>query len=129
MISMFKAKDVTRIVTGKKGENIAADYLKKNGYRILETNFRCPLGEIDIIARDKEDLIFLEVKTRRSADLGYPEEAVDSRKQKKISRLAEYYLQTNKLTNTPARFDVVAITMSGSSTEVRLIKNAFDFIA
>jgi putative endonuclease len=126
---MFKAKDVTRIVTGKKGENIAADYLKKNGYRILETNFRCPLGEIDIIARDKEDLIFLEVKTRRSADLGYPEEAVDSRKQKKISRLAEYYLQTNKLTNTPARFDVVAITMSGSSTEVRLIKNAFDFIA
>ncbi|MGB5217816.1 MAG: YraN family protein [Smithella sp.] len=125
---MFKPKDVTRIVTGKKGEMIAADYLKKNGYDILEINFRCPLGEIDIIARDKEDLVFLEVKTRRSDDLGYPEEAVDRKKQKKISRLADYYLQTKKLINTPARFDVVAVTMSESSIEVKLIKNAFDFI-
>ena len=126
---MFKTKDVTRILTGKKGESLAADYLKKNGYEILEKNFRCPLGEIDMIARDNEGLVFLEVKTRRSDDLGYPEEAVDRKKQTKISRLAAYYLQTKNLTNTQARFDVVAITMSGGSTEVKLIKNAFDFIA
>ena len=129
MTSMFKTKDVTRILTGKKGESLAADYLKKNGYEILEKNFRCPLGEIDMIARDNEGLVFLEVKTRRSDDLGYPEEAVDRKKQTKISRLAAYYLQTKNLTNTQARFDVVAITMSGGSTEVKLIKNAFDFIA
>lgn len=126
---MFKPKDVTRIVTGKKGESLAADYLKKNGYEILEKNFRCSLGEIDMIARDQEGLVFLEVKTRKSEDLGYPEEAVDKKKQKKISRLAVYYLQTKNLTNVQARFDVVAITMSGSFPKVKLIKNAFDFIA
>lgn len=129
MISMFRPKNVTRIVTGKKGESVAADYLKKNGYEILGKNFRCPLGEIDMIARDQEGLVFIEVKTRRSEDLGYPEEAVDMKKQKKISQLAAYYLRTKDLTNVQARFDVVAITMSGSSMEVKLIKNAFDFIA
>ena len=125
---MFKVKNITKIITGEKGETIAAAYLKKNGYRILETNFRCSLGEIDIIARDKEDLVFVEVKTRKSLDLGYPEQAVGIKKQKKISQLALFYLQKKNLTNAKARFDVVAVMMSETSNEVKLIKNAFDFV-
>jgi putative endonuclease len=125
---MFKAKNTQRIVTGKKGESIASAYLKKNGYRILETNYRCALGEIDIIAREKDELVFVEVKTRSSEELGYPEQAVNIHKQKKISQLALWYLEDKKLTATKARFDVVAITMCESREEIILIKNAFDFI-
>lgn len=125
---MFKTKDFTKIITGKKGENIAAAYLKKNGYRILETNYRCTLGEIDIIAREKEELVFVEVKTRSSVELGYPEQAVGINKQKKMSQVALWYLEEKNLTDTKARFDVVAITKSDSQEEIKLIKNAFDFV-
>ena len=129
MISMFKIKDVTKIITGEKGEAIAETYLKKNGYRILESNFRCPLGEIDIVAHDKDELVFVEVKTRRSEKLGYPEQAVGIKKQKKISQLASFYLQKKNLTDAKARFDVVAVIMSETTPEIKLIKNAFDFIS
>jgi putative endonuclease len=122
-------KDTAKITTGKEGEKIAAAFLKKNGYRISEINFRCVLGEIDIIARDKGELVFIEVKTRRSGELGYPEQAVGIRKQKKMSQLALWYLQKNNITDVDARFDVVAITMLPSGNEIKLIKNAFDFIA
>ena len=120
-------KDTAKITTGKEGEKIAAAFLKKNGYRISEINFRCVLGEIDIIARDKGELVFIEVKTRKSGELGYPEQAVGIRKQKKMSQLALWYLQKNNITDSGARFDVVAITMLPSGTEIKLIKNAFDF--
>jgi putative endonuclease len=76
-------KDMSKISTGKDGEQIALAFLKNSGYRICETNFRCPLGEIDIIAREKNELVFIEVKTRKSSQLGYPEQAVGARKQKK----------------------------------------------
>jgi putative endonuclease len=122
-------KDTKKIVTGKEGEKIAAAYLKKNGYRIIETNFRCPIGEIDIIAKDNNDLVFVEVKTRKSSDLGYPEQAVGIKKQKKMSQLALWYLQNRKVTDTGARFDVVAIVLKPEKNEIILIKNAFDFIA
>lgn len=121
-------KDSTKIQTGKEGEKIAAAFLKKNGYRIIEKNYRCVLGEIDIIAREKGALVFVEVKTRKSAELGYPEQAVGINKQKKMSQLALWYLQ-KKNADTGARFDVVAITISTSGNEIKLIKNAFDFIA
>jgi putative endonuclease len=120
-------KDTAKITTGKEGEKIAAAFLKKNGYRISEINFRCVLGEIDIIARDKGEIVFIEVKTRKSEELGYPEQAVGIRKQKKMSQLALWYLQKNNITDSGARFDVVAITMLPSGTEIKLIKNAFDF--
>ena len=120
-------KNTAKITTGKEGEKIAAAFLKKNGYRISEINFRCVLGEIDIIARDKGELVFIEVKTRKSGELGYPEQAVGIRKQKKMSQLALWYLQKNNITDSGARFDVVAITMLPSGTEIKLIKNAFDF--
>ncbi|KUG23585.1 hypothetical protein ASZ90_006634 [hydrocarbon metagenome] len=119
----------SRIKTGKEGERIAAAYLKKNGYRIVETNFRCAIGEIDIIARDKDVLVFLEVKTRTSKELGFPEQAVGTKKQKKMSQLALWYLQNKSIKDTASRFDVLAITMLPAGNEIKLIKNAFDFIA
>ena len=122
-------KDTKKITTGKEGEKIAVAYLKKNGYRIIEINFRCSIGEIDIVAKEKDDLVFIEVKTRKSIELGYPEQAVGIRKQKKMSQLALWYLQKRKIANTNARFDVVAVTLIPEKNEVRLIKNAFDFIA
>ena len=122
-------KNTEKITTGKEGEKIAAAYLKKNGYRIIEINFRCPIGEIDIVAKEKDDLVFVEVKTRKSVELGYPEQAVGMRKQKKMSQLALWYLQKRKIAETNARFDVVAITLIPEKNEVKLIKNAFDFVA
>ena len=125
---MKKIKDTQKITTGKEGEKIAAAYLEKNDYRIIEINFRCPIGEIDIVAKEKNDLVFVEVKTRKSIALGYPEQAVGLRKQKKMSQLALWYMQKRKIVDTNARFDVVAITLIPENNEVRLIQNAFDFI-
>lgn len=120
---------MSKISTGKEGEQIALAYLRKNGYRICEINFRCPLGEIDIIARDKTgDIVFLEVKTRKSIDLGYPEQAVGTRKQKKMSQLALWYLQKKKMADHNARFDVIAVTLLPEGNEIKLIQNAFDFV-
>lgn len=124
---MAGAKDMRRMDTGKEGEKIAAAYLKKKGYSIIEQNYRCPIGEIDIIARDKNELVFVEVKTRKSCALGYPEQAVGIKKQKKMSRLALWYLQEKKMNGSCARFDIVAILMLSGGNEVRLIQNAFDF--
>jgi len=123
-----KIKDTQKITTGKEGEKIAAEYLKKNGYQIIEINYRCPIGEIDIIAQENNDLVFVEVKTRKSIELGYPEQAVGMKKQKKMSQLALWYLQKRKIVDTNARFDVVAITLIPEKNEVKLIQNAFDFI-
>ena len=125
---MKKTKDTQKITTGKEGEKIAAAYLKKNGYEIIEINFRCPIGEIDIVAKEENDLVFVEVKTRKSIELGYPEQAVGIRKQKKMSQLALWYMQKRKIADTNARFDVVAITLMPEKNEVKLIQNAFDFI-
>lgn len=120
---------MSKISTGREGEQIAIAYLKKHGYRICETNFRCPLGEIDIIAWEQSELVFIEVKTRKSSQLGYPEQAVGIRKQKKLSQLALWYLQKKKRADTNARFDVIAITLLPEVNEIKLIKNAFDFVA
>ncbi len=122
-------KDTRKIALGKAGEEIAADFLKKSGYKIVEVNYRCPIGEIDIVARDKNELVFVEVKARKSSALGYPEEAVGIKKQKKMSQLASWYLQEKKLNDARARFDVVAVLMLPSGNDIRLIRNAFDFIA
>jgi putative endonuclease len=122
-------KDSSKIKTGKEGEIIAAAFLKKNGYRIIGKNFRCAIGEIDIIAQEKDELVFIEVKTRTSRELGFPEQAVGIKKQKKMSQLALWYLQKKNIKDTASRFDVLAITILPSGNEIKLIKNAFDFIA
>lgn len=129
MIDKSDKKDTSKIVLGKSGEEIAAVFLKENGYRIIDLNYRCPLGEIDIVAKDKNELVFIEVKTRKSSALGYPEQAVGLKKQRKMSQLALWYLRDKKLDNVSARFDVVAVMMLLPDHEIRLVKNAFDFIA
>jgi putative endonuclease len=112
--------------TGKRGEEIAVSYLKKEGYRIRERNYRCPLGEIDIIALDGDEVVFVEVKSRKSDDFGEPEAAVDARKQAKLSRIALNYINEHNLNDRSARFDVVAVRFLKGSDRVRLVRNAFD---
>jgi len=111
---------------GKKGESIAVGYLKKQGYKIIEQNYRSKAGEIDIIAREKKTLVFVEVKTRRSTSYGSPKWAVTLKKQKAISMAALYYLKMTNQTNADARFDVVSILVRGEDTQIELVRNAFD---
>ena len=111
---------------GKKGETIAVRYLKKKGYKIIEQNYRSKAGEIDIIAREKRTLIFVEVKTRSSRSFGSPKWAVTPKKQKAISMAALYYLKITNQTNADARFDVVSILARGADTQIELVRNAFD---
>lgn len=109
---------------GTEKEKLAEEKLIAAGYEILERNFRCRQGEIDRIARHKGYLVFIEVKYRKGIKNGYPEEAVDGKKQKIICRTAVYYLRRQGLgEHTPCRFDVVAIT----GADVRIYQNAFAF--
>ena len=95
---------------GSKYEEIAAAHLERAGCTILERNFRCKIGEIDIVAMDGDSLVFVEVKYRNSSASGYPEEAVSLYKQQKISRTADYYCMKNRISDlSPKRFDVIAI--------------------
>jgi putative endonuclease len=111
---------------GKKGEELALRFLKKNGYQIIERNYVCKLGEIDIIAREKATLAFVEVKTRTSTLFGPPELSVTPFKQMQLSKAALYFLKVKKLEDAKARFDVVAILLGREGEEIELIKNAFD---
>lgn len=111
---------------GRKSESIAADRLKKQGYSILELNYRTKLGEIDIIAKDKDTIVFIEVKARKSNSFGNPKFAVTYKKQKKISMVALYYLKSTKQSNSKARFDVVSIIFGKGSLGLEIIKNAFE---
>jgi len=111
---------------GKKSESLAAKYLKKHGYRILEQNYRTKLGEIDIIAKDKGTIVFVEVKARRSYLFGNPKFAVTPKKQRKISMVALYYLKETKQDNAKARFDVVAVSSIKDKPDIEIVKNAFE---
>lgn len=112
--------------TGKKGEELAAAYLAGAGYRIVERNYRCLFGEIDIIAWEGDTLVFTEVKSRRSEAYGTPQLAVGREKQKKISRIALHYLSEKRLCRSPARFDVVAVMLRPEGSAIELIRNAFE---
>ena len=115
-----------RLTLGAWGEEYAAEYLCRQGIKIIERNFRTPVGEIDIIARHKSWLIFIEVKTRRSTAFGTPQEAVGARKQRQIIRTAHWYLQNNKNLKLQPRFDVIAILcQSDAAVEVTHIQDAF----
>jgi len=98
-----------RIALGKQGEDMAADHLLEKGFTIIVRNYRQKTGEIDIIARDNECLVFIEVKTRKSSRFGQPFEAVTTKKQAQISRVALHYMSCHKLLDQPARFDVISI--------------------
>lgn len=99
---------------GQEGEDLAVKFLKKRGYRILCRNFFTRQGEIDIIARDKKGLVFVEVKMRNSPDFGYPAESVTGTKTERIGKTALYYLMKNRLNDTPYRFEVVSILKTGA---------------
>jgi len=114
------------IKIGKTGEDIAIAYLKSKGYKITERNYKCIYGEVDIVANDSGDIVFVEVKSKRSKGFGNPAEAVNLNKQKKISKIALNYLREKQFQDCRARFDVVAIKMLPEGDKVELIKNAFD---
>jgi putative endonuclease len=115
-----------RLSLGKKGEELAIGRLKGLGYKILERNYKCPLGEIDVIARDRNSLVFIEVKTRATRDFGGPAAAVHARKQRQLSKVALVYLNQKKLFNIPARFDVVAVELLPPSPRIEVIQDAFE---
>jgi len=117
---------VNRKALGALGEKRAREFLKKRGYRIVETNFRCREGEIDIIARDKDYLVFVEVRTRTGSQFGTPEESITFAKREKLTSVALAYLQTHKNLPSLWRFDVVAIEVGsdGQTTRIEVIQNA-----
>lgn len=111
---------------GGRYEEVAVSYLTEHGLEVLEQNYRCRMGEIDIVAREKQTYVFCEVKFRTTESAGDPAEAVDRRKQATIFRVAAYYLKQHGLwEDTPCRFDVVAITGAGGQTRIRWIPDAF----
>ena len=115
--------------TGILGEEVASNFMIARGYRILERNYRCKGGEVDIIARDPQDksLVFIEVKTRRSLSYGVPQLAVTPFKQRQISKATLTWLSKNRLHDSNARFDVIAILLhTDGSHQIEHIKNAFD---
>ena len=110
---------------GEKGEGLAEKFLRKKGYNILKRNFKTSIGEIDIIALDKECLVFIEVKSRKSLEYGQPFEAVNSHKRRKIAKVAMLYLKKLKEI-PPCRFDVVSVYYDNGRAEFDLIKDAFE---
>lgn len=110
---------------GRSGEDRASQFLAQQGFRILERNFRVSAGEIDLIALDRDTIVFVEVKTRTSDAYGAPELAVDPRKQARMTKAALAYLAGRKLHQLPCRFDVVAITRTPEE-RIELIRNAFE---
>ena len=114
-------RESTRAI-GRDGEEIAAEYLRNNGYRIVEKNYKNRFGEIDIIAKDGNTVVFIEVKTRNTPSYGTPSSAVDSKKQQRIGKVALTYLTKKGLTQHPVRFDAVSIC----DGEIEVIRDAFE---
>jgi putative endonuclease len=113
-------------VLGKEGERIAEQYLKRKGYKLVERNYRCAAGEVDLIVLDRRVIVFVEVKTRTGHGFGTPLEAVQPRKQRKMMRAAQFFLSQKKLHQRDARFDVVGISWPGQEPMVEHIENAFE---
>lgn len=116
---------MNHIATGDKGEQFAANYLKRLGYKIIAVKYRAKTGEIDIIAKDKEFLVFAEVKTRRSTAYGLPAEAVNYRKQQKIINTALCFLKQRGITDSACRFDILEIYLGTEAITCNHITNAF----
>lgn len=115
-------KNNARQMLGRRGEQMAAEALRERGYRIVEHNFRCRYGEIDLIAEEQDDLVFVEVKTRRGTTFGRPEEAVTLAKRRKLAEVASFYLEAHDASDRSWRIDVVAIDFNfdGKFREVRV---------
>lgn len=114
-----------RAEIGRDGERRACEFLRRRGYRIIETNVRSRLGEIDVVCRDETTVVFAEVKTRTSDRFGTPAEAVTPRKQAKLRALARAYLADRGLDDAEARFDVLAVRLDADPPVVEHIEGAF----
>ena len=113
-------------VLGRDGEALAASYLRRLGYKIIEKNYRCRQGEVDLIVERSKTVTFVEVKTRRSVDAVSPRELVTLPKQRHISKAAQHFLASRRLTDTNADFGVLIIDLSGPSPQFEWISQAFD---
>jgi putative endonuclease len=111
---------------GREGERIAERFLKKKGYKLVERNYRCAVGELDLIVLDQRVIVFVEVKTRTGSGYGTPLDAVEFRKQQKMILAAQFFLNAKKLGQREARFDVVGISWPGGEPAIEHIENAFD---
>ena len=109
-----------RLAVGREGEAIAAEYLLDKGYVLLVRNYSCPLGEIDLVVREQDTLVFVEVRTKTGASFGLPQESINNRKQQKLRQLAWYYLKATKQENSNCRFDVMAVTLNRQGKKVRV---------
>jgi len=111
--------------TGILGEKLARDFLKKRGYRILETNYHCPEGEIDIVAKHKDSLAFIEVRTKKSLEFGSPEESITKTKRERLRAAASRYQQTHDNLPQSWRIDFVAVELDqkGKPSRIELIEN------
>jgi putative endonuclease len=115
-----------RLELGNFGEELAFKRIKRLGYKKIVRNYRCPLGEVDLIAKDGDTLVFIEIKTRKGKSLGYAKEAVTDKKQRQLSKVALAYMKSNQCMGIKARFDVVAICLGQGEPEIEVVKNAFD---
>jgi putative endonuclease len=117
-----------QVVLGKSGENYACWELERLGYEILDRRYRTRVGEIDIVAREGETLVFIEVKARRSGRFGPPAEAVDAPKRRKLMQMATSYIFSRRLSNARCRFDVVAVTLGAGERlpKIEVFRGAFD---
>ncbi len=111
---------------GKKGEDAAARYLENHDYEIIERNWTCPAGEVDIIARDFDSLVFCEVKTRSNINKGFPTDAVDKKKRARYEQIAMWFLRDFEFSDAPVRFDVISIiAVNEERALLRHFVNAF----
>ena len=117
----------TKIQEGKRGENLAYEHLKGQGLILIERNYRCRTGELDLVMRDGAQMVFVEVRYRRNARYGSPAETITKTKQKRLIRAAAFYLQSRRI-DAPCRFDVVAITQHGSNCILQWIRDAFQVV-
>ncbi len=117
---------VNHFYIAKKGEDFAYKMIKSMGYKVLERNYRCGMGEVDLIALDGDVLVFIEVKTRKYS-VEYAKEAIDKRKKRKLILLASYYIKKKRLYHLRVRFDVIAVQINGKHFKFELIKNAFSY--
>src|SRR4051794_30511035 len=125
-LQSFLKQPVKKDALGDRGENLAAKFLRTGGYKIIERNFRCATGEIDIVARHDKVLVFVEVKTRAYDD-PTPEEQVNRFKQHQITKAARFYLNRFGHPQPPARFDVIAIVWpQGRQPQIRHTMDAFE---
>jgi len=114
-----------RRLLGRRGESAAEAVLLARGYRILARNYRCPLGELDLVASEGGAVVFIEVKTRRGARAGSGAEAISGRKRRRLMLLARYYLAAHGLEGRPCRFDVVSLSVVPGRARVRVWRDAF----